>query len=103
MKKEQGIIETSRFLYPTVSELWGFTTEYWLVKNAQILGWDFEKPDYGLEKSFKTMLENLGFYQKKFKILLVNTPTLVRAALPSHDNEMVLLISVPFILSLIHI
>lgn len=99
LKKEQGKIETGRYLYPTESELWGFVSEYWLIKNAQLLNWDFEKPDYGLDKSFSTTLENLGFYQKRYKILLVNTPSMVRAAIPG-DNEMILLLSVPFIRSL---
>jgi hypothetical protein len=99
LKKEQSKIETGKYLYPTESELWGFTSEYWLIKNAQLLKWDFEKPDYGLDKSFKATMESLGFYQKKFKILLVNTPTVVRASMPG-DNEMILLMSVPFIRSL---
>lgn len=99
LKKEQTSVEKGRYNYPSESELWGFVSEYWLVKNAQLLSWDFEKPDYGLEVSFSKMLESLGFYQKKFKILLINTPTLVRAAIPG-DNEMILLLSVPFIRSL---
>lgn len=100
MKKEQVAVEKSRFLYPTQDELWGFISEYWLVKNAQLLQWDFQKPDYGLDKSFATILENLGFYQKKFKILLLNNPAMVRASLPGSDGEMILLLSVPFIRSL---
>lgn len=99
LKKEQGKIETQRYLYPTESELWGFVSEYWLIKNAQLLNWDFEKPDYGLEKSFSTAMENLGFYQKRYKILLLNNPSVVRAALPG-DGESILLLSVPFIRSL---
>lgn len=100
LKTEQVSLEKSRFDYPTEDELWGFVSEYWLVKNAQLLGWDFEKPDYGLETSFRTTLESLGFYQKKFKILLVNTPSMVRASLPGSEGEMILLLSVPFIRSL---
>lgn len=100
MKKEQHTVEVSRYNYPTQDELWGFVSEYWLVKNAQLLQWDFQKPDYGLEKSFSTVLENLGFYQKKFKILLLNNPTVVHAALPGSDGEVILLVSVPFIRSL---
>ncbi len=96
LKKEQAKVETGRYLYPTESEIWGFTSEYWLIKNAQILDWDFEKPDYGIDKSFKSILQDLGFYQKKFKILLVNSPNIVRAALPGNE-EVILLISVPFI------
>jgi hypothetical protein len=100
MKTEQLSIEKDRFNYPSEDELWGFVSEYWLVKNAQLLGWDFEKPDYGLESSFSSTLQSLGFYQKKFKILLINTPTMVRASLPGSDGEMILLLSVPFIRSL---
>ncbi|MBA2404130.1 MAG: hypothetical protein H0V66_05115 [Bdellovibrionales bacterium] len=100
MKSEQTSIEKSRFDYPNEDELWGFISEFWLVKNAQLLGWDFEKPDYGLETSFRSTLESLGFYQKKFKILLVNTPTMVRASIPGSEGEMILLLSVPFIRSL---
>lgn len=100
LKIEQKSLEKSRFQYPTEDELWGFVSEYWLVKNAQLLGWDFEKPDYGLETSFRTTLESLGFYQKKFKILLVNTPSMVRASLPGNEGEMILILSVPFIRSL---
>lgn len=100
MKKEQFSIERSRYEYPTQDELWGFISEYWLVKNAQLLQWDFQKPDYGLEKSFGTVLESMGFYQKKFKILLINNPSLVRAGLPGSDGEVILLLSVPFIRSL---
>lgn len=99
LKKEQRKLDQSRYNYPSADEMWGFVTEYWLVKNAQILKWDFEKPDYGLDESFKTMLQKLGFYHKKFKILLINTPTTVRAALPDNDG-MVFLLSVPFIRSL---
>lgn len=99
LKNEQKGIETQKYLYPTESELWGFISEYWLIKNAQVLSWDFEKPDYGLEKSFSAMMQNLGFYQKKYKILLLNTPSTVRAALPGNE-EVILLLSVPFIRSL---
>lgn len=100
LKKEQTAVEKGRFNYPTEDELWGFASEYWLVKNAQLLGWDFEKPDYGLETSFKTIMEKLGFYQKRFKIILVNTPTVTRAAFPGSEGELIFLLSVPLIRSL---
>jgi hypothetical protein len=99
MKKEQVKVEAERFQYPNENELWGFLSEYWLIKNAQTLHWDFDKPDYGIENSFKNMMENLGFYQKKFKILLVNTPTVVRTSLPG-DNELIFILSLPFIRSM---
>jgi hypothetical protein len=99
LKKHQGRIELNRYLYPTESQFWGFFSEYWLIKNAQLLNWDFEKPDYGLDKNFSSVMEKLGFYQKKYKILLVNNPSMVRAAIPG-DDESILLLSVPFIRSL---
>ncbi len=100
LKKEQAVVEKSRFEYPEEDELWGFISELWLVKNAQLLQWDFQKPDYGLEKSFSTILENIGFYQKKFKILLLNNPSIIRGGLPGNEGEAILLLSVPFIRSM---
>jgi hypothetical protein len=100
IKKKKVEMEKNRFLYPTEDELWGFLSEYWLVKNAQLLAWDFEKPDYSIEQSFKSVLEKLGFYQKRFKILFLNTPEVVRAAIPGEQGEMIFLLSVPFVRSL---
>lgn len=100
LKKEQVNVEKGRYNYPSESELWAFSSEYWLVKNAQLLGWDFQKPEYGLEKSFAKMMETLGFYQKHFKILLVNSPSMVRTSLPGDEGDVILLLSVPFIRSL---
>src|SRR5690606_21695013 len=39
------------------------------------------------------------FYQKKYKILLINSPSLVKASIPG-DGEMIFLLSVPFIKTL---
>ncbi len=100
LKKEQTSIERQRYQYPTEGELWGLCSEYWLVKNAQLLVWDFVKPDYGIRENFQALLEKLGFYQKRFKVLLLNSPTLVRASVPGFDDETILLLSVPFIRSL---
>lgn len=100
LKKEQINLDHLRYNYPPEDEMWGFISEYWLVKNAPILGWDFEKPDYGLDYSFKTTLQKMGFVQKKFKILLINNPVMVRAALPGSNGDIILLMSVPFIRSL---
>ncbi len=100
MKTEQKKLDRSRYNYPTEDEIWGLATDYWLIKNAQVLGWDFEKPDFGIENSFKGVLENLGFYQKKFKILVLNTSSIIRGALPGFDGEIVYMISLPFIRSL---
>lgn len=94
--------EKKRGLYnvPDRSDFWTFFSEYWLVKNAPLLKWDFEKPDYALDDSFKFFLEKLGYYEKKFRIILVNTPNITHFALPSNPNEYLFIISVPFIRTL---
>lgn len=101
-QKNQKKFEKKRNLYnvPDRSDFWTFFSEYWLVKNAPILKWDFEKPDYALDDSFKFFLEKLGYYEKKFRILLVNTPNITHFALPSNPNEYLFIVSVPFIRTL---
>jgi hypothetical protein len=94
--------EKTRNLYnvPDRSDFWTFFSEYWLVKNAPLLKWDFEKPDYDLDDSFKFFLEKLGYYEKKFRVILVNTPNITHFALPANPNEYLFIISVPFIRTL---
>ena len=64
----------NRYNVPDQKEFWSFISEYWLVKNAPLLKWDFRKPDYGISDSFSMFLEKLGIYEKNFKIILVDTP-----------------------------
>jgi hypothetical protein len=85
---------------PSNNVFWSFATEYWLVKNAPLIKWDFQKPDYGLKKSFTEFLERMGYYEKNFKILLVDTPNISHFSLPSNRNEKIFLMSVPFIRTL---
>lgn len=100
LKVEKAKISAQRSLYPQEEDMWGFLTEYYLVKNAQILNWDYQKPDYGIDTSFKELLEKLGFYQKKMKVLVLNTPNVYRGILPGAHGEDVYLISLPFIRSM---
>jgi len=86
-----------KYLIPGENDFWSFFSEYWLVKNAQSLKWDFKKPDYGVEQTFETLLEKLGFYEKKFKILFLNTPNVAHFALPSGPGQYLFILSVPFI------
>jgi hypothetical protein len=97
-KKEKRAIR--QYEIPAGDEFWGFFSEYWLVKNAAIVKWDFQKPDYGLRQAFQFFLEKMGVFEKKFKILLVNTPVIAHMALPSNDGEIIFLLSVPFIRTL---
>lgn len=96
-KKNRLKKNVARYNYPTEAEFWPFISEYWLVKNAPILKWDIRKPDYGLEESFRLYLEELGYYQMKFKILLVDSPNITHFSLPNSRNEALFILSVPFI------
>lgn len=86
---------------PLESDFWSFFTEYWLVKNAPVLNWDFAKPDYGVAEAFEQLLEKMGYFEVKFRILMVNTPNVMHFALPSStEHEATFLLSVPFIRAL---
>lgn len=92
-------LEKARFNYPTRSHVWSFLSEYWLVKNAASLKWDFSHPDYGIEKTLESLLESVGLYGRKFKIIVLNSPIISHAAIPS-DEGVIFLISLPFMRTL---
>lgn len=96
-KKETKRLHIEKFNYPSKFDFWTFMSELWLVKSAQKLNWDFEKPDYGLQESVKYLLQSFGHYEKKIKILLLKTPLVTHFALPADENEYIFLISLPFI------
>lgn len=100
LRVEKAKISAQRSLYPQEEDMWGFLSEYYLVKNAQLLNWDYQKPEYGIDLSFKELLEKLGFYQKKVKVLVLNTPSIHRGILPGAHQEDLYLISLPFIRSM---
>ncbi len=89
-----------QFNVPTEDGFWNMFSELWLVKNAPGLKWDFHKPDFDLEKSFIALLESHGHYEKKVKILLLDSTEVIHAALPSNDQEYIFLLSLPFIRTL---
>lgn len=97
-KREDSNI--SRFNFPTEEDFWPFMSEYWLVKNVSLLKWDFQKPDYGLEQYFAEFLEGRGMVEKKFKILLIDSPIIPHFALPYKSQEYLFILSVPFIRTL---
>lgn len=92
--------DMKRFNVPGEEDFWNMFSELWLVKNATVLKWDFHKPDFELEKSFISMLETQGYYEKKIKILVLDTTEVIHAALPTNDKEYIFLISLPFIKTL---
>jgi len=89
-----------KFDIPNEKSIWSFLSEVWLIQNASIVKWDFKKPDYGIETTFKTFLEDNGYYEKTIKILLVNTPNITHMAIPANKGEYIFLLSVPFIRTL---
>jgi hypothetical protein len=97
---EKKLREMKRFNVPTSDNFWSFFSEYWLVKNATVLKWDIHKPDFELEKSLTAFLESQGIYEKKIKILLLDSTEIAHAALPSNQNEYIFILSLPFIRTL---
>lgn len=97
---DKKLREMKRYNVPTQDVFWSFFSELWLVKNATSLKWDIHKPDFELEKSFMTFLETQGHYEKKIKILLLDSVEIAHAALPSNSDEVILIISLPFIRTL---
>lgn len=100
IKKEREKIEVSRFNYPNKDDFFKLMSEYWLVKNAPKLSWDITRPKYGIEDAFKELLEKLGFYNVRFKVLIINSPNLVHLGLPAGKNEYIFILSLPFMRTL---
>lgn len=96
IKKIKSKMQLAKYNYPDKSDFWSFMSEYWLVKKAQQLQWDITRPEYGITSAFKGLLEEFGYYQKKFKILIVNSPDITHMGLPSNSGEVILLLSLPF-------
>ena len=85
-----------RYNIPDEQDFWDFMSELWLVKRANQLQWDFEKPDYGLDLAFKKFLEKMGYYEVSFKILVSNSPRLFHIGLPS-KKSLIFVLSLPFL------
>lgn len=94
---KQKAVAHNSYNIPGEDIFWSFFSELWLVQNATVLKWNFEKPDYGLSEYFKEFLEKQGVYELKYKILVVNSPDITHYSLPSNQNEMIYLIGLPFI------
>lgn len=100
IKEMRSEEEKQRFLWPTEEEFWPLAGEYWLVKQAPLLRWDFDRPDYGLQDSFSTILRSVGMLQKRFRLLAIDAPAPGHLGLPWQDGEYCLLFSVPFVRSM---
>lgn len=97
---QKKLADMKKFNVPTEDVFWNMFSELWLVKNAPVLKWDFHKPDFELEKSLTSLLETQGHFEKKIKILLLDSTEVIHAALPSNDREFIFVLSLPFIRTL---
>lgn len=100
IKVEKKKIVEKKYNYPAEQDFWKFTSELWLVKNAQELKWDVPRPDYGIKEKFKALLEEFGYYNEKFRILVIDSPNIAHMALPSKDGESIYILSLPFMRTL---
>ncbi|MDH5415551.1 MAG: hypothetical protein OEW87_15550 [Flavobacteriaceae bacterium] len=100
IKEEKIKIQKNRSRYPEKDDFFLLMTELWLVRNAQVLRWDFPKPEYGVTTAFRNLLEKYGYYNVSFKLLIVNSPTITHFGFPAGENSYIFLLSLPFIRSL---
>ena len=100
VKQRRIRTDRSKYDYPKQQHFWSFFSELWLVRNAQRLQWDFEHPDYGLDKSLQEILSKFGFLEQRFKLLLLNNKTVTHMALPANRGEIIWILSAPFIRAL---
>ena len=99
-KKQRKKDKINAFNFPNTQDFWTFVSELWLVKNSDILKWERETPDFGIEIAFKEFLESIGKYGHKFKILVCHSKTIFHFALPAANNEHILVLSMDFIKNL---
>lgn len=100
IKQKRAKSEVAKSLYPTADDYWGIVTDYWLIKNAQRLQWEFQHPEYGIIEAFTALMNKMGFYHVKLKLLIVNSTDITHFALPSYKDEYVFLLSLPFMRTL---
>ena len=96
VKKIKKKLTKKLYDYPSEDDFWPFISELWLIKNAAQLKWDSDFPEYGLDNSLNKLFSSLGYYGKKYQILLIDNPSIPHFALPTNKNEGIFLISVPF-------
>lgn len=100
IKRKRIKDDTKKYNFPDENDFWKYFSELWLVRNAQELKWDFQKPDYGLRVSIEGTLEKFGYLEQKFRLLLVDSPVLTHFCLPYSKEEVIFVLSVPFIRTL---
>lgn len=100
VKEEINKIEAKKNIFPAKDDFFNFFSEYYLAHNAVKLNWDSEKPDYGIEGIFNSVLRKLGIIGIRYKILVINSPNVPHFYLPSKKDEYLFILSLPFIRSM---
>jgi len=96
-KKEVKNQSVDKSIFINEKDYWDFLSNYWLIKNSDILKWDFKKVDYGLMAIFKKVLSSVGIKNQKVRILYLNSSLITHFALPEGSSGVTFLLSKPFI------
>lgn len=97
--KKEDIEDKKKTFYNTPGgrHFWAIMTEYWLVKNVNLLKWDFHKPEFGVTEYFEKFLKEVGYFGLKFNVLYINSANITHFGLPLSQKEYLFIVSVPFI------
>ncbi len=97
--KKVDVEATKKAFYntPAGRDFWHIVTQYWLVKNVDLLKWDFHKPDFGIKEYFSKFLAEVGYFGVKFDILYINSANMTHFGLPLSENHYLFVVSVPFV------
>jgi hypothetical protein len=100
IEKKREKDDQHKFQYPELDDAWSFLSELWLIKNAAILQWDVSKPEYGITENLVRLLSTIGYYEKRVRVLFIKNPEISHFALPTSQNNYLLVLSIPFIRSM---
>ncbi|WP_419173005.1 hypothetical protein [Halobacteriovorax sp.] len=98
-EKKNSIEDKKKSFYNTPGgrHFWEIMTQYWLVKNVNLLKWDFHKPEFGVTEYFENFLKEVGYFGLKFKVLYVNSANITHFGFPLSRKDYLFVVSVPFI------
>ena len=76
---------------------WKILNRLWLVENVDVLKWNFDRPDYGLNKVINDVLRRTGYSSVKYKIILSNSNIISHTSLPGKRSEVFIILSKIFL------
>ena len=76
---------------------WKILNRLWLVENVDVLKWNFDRPDYGLNKVINDTLKRTGYSSVKYKIILSNSNITSHTSLPGKGSEVFIILSKIFL------